>query len=262
MKLKFAHISDLHYRISYQGTAGIYKEVLTTMDAPLLQMKSLMKEKPEDLDFVILTGDLCEFGSEEDYRRLKEELEEFFRVPIISTPGNHDCKKEYCHGFLGREEREPLVFSHIIRGLRILSLDSASETDNDGEITQAAVEKCKAILEEDSFTPTIVITHHHLLKEQFPMRIAKYPEEFAEVMKADCIKALFNGHTHHPYVSYFAGKPYFTAGCCSFVGEDEGEGRVGFYQNPSYSIVQYDGNSFDCQIQREKEVRYLTDIRF
>ncbi len=101
MKMKFLHISDLHYKLGFKNDPnfGIYK-------AQLLE-KLKEENKYEPFDFLCFSGDLVYGGSKSEY---DEFYSEFF-LPLISTidvpmtaccfvPGNHDQEWDQLEVFL------------------------------------------------------------------------------------------------------------------------------------------------------------------
>jgi Icc protein len=71
--IRFAVISD---------TQRFYDE-LDDVVAALQQRK--------DIDFVILTGDITDFGITKEYRWINERLEKL-KMPVLTVIGNHDCQ--------------------------------------------------------------------------------------------------------------------------------------------------------------------------
>lgn len=74
---KFAHITDTHVG----GSTGAADLKQTVDDINRLT----------DLDFVILSGDVTEFGAEKELLEAKTILSKL-KIPIYITPGNHDSK--------------------------------------------------------------------------------------------------------------------------------------------------------------------------
>ena len=83
--------------------------------------------------------------------------------------------------------------------------DSSDEKFNDGLITDKSCMLLRKSLENRDI-PTVVLTHHHLIKKQFEMPVAQYGDEFREIIRNSNILAVLNGHTHHPYEGVFEGR--------------------------------------------------------
>ena len=74
---KFAHVTDTHVG----GSTGALDLQLTVDDI----------NQQSDLDFVILSGDVTEFGSNAELVEAKSILDKL-KIPVYVTPGNHDSK--------------------------------------------------------------------------------------------------------------------------------------------------------------------------
>lgn len=79
----FLQISDIHlFADPKEALLGVPTE------ESLKNVLALVEDEP-DLDFIVLSGDLSQDGSEASYRRLAE-LVSKFSVPVYVIPGNHD----------------------------------------------------------------------------------------------------------------------------------------------------------------------------
>ncbi len=259
MTIKFAQISDLHYSSDYPNRAGEYLEVMSKMDDPFSQLKSLFDQKKKDFDFVLLTGDICEYGTVFEYQRVKQKLREYFNCPIYSTSGNHENKANYLKGFLDKDYEQTLFEDYLGENYRVICLDSSNEKYQNGYISLESCRLLKEALNKKTGLPTFLITHHHLLDEQFKMPKAIYPEEFKEIIRNSGITAIFNGHTHHVYQGKFEGVPYYTCGSLSFVAEVNNQ-MLDFYQHPSAYIYNYDAQGLSFQVIENDRKRYLGSI--
>ena len=92
--LRFAHVTDTHVG----GSTGSEDLLRTVEDIDALQ----------DIDFVLFTGDVTEFGSDEELQEAKEIISRLNK-PWYIVPGNHDSKwsESGCNSFVrifGAEE--------------------------------------------------------------------------------------------------------------------------------------------------------------
>lgn len=236
MELNFLHISDPHFLRSYYGKGGVLAPVFANMTPPLKQLSCLMDECIKRPDFVLLTGDLCEHGEAADYAALKTALDRIFPgIPVVVTPGNHDNRECFYDGYLGLKPRETPYFDDIMcGGVRVISIDSSSAQHPNGIITSESCMLLEKALQKNKDIPTLLITHHHLIEEQFTMPPAQFPDNFVQLISDSQISAVFNGHTHHFYTGVFAGKPCYTADSISFYGETDG-GGLDFFELPGFT---------------------------
>ena len=75
----FIHASDIH--------VGAGDNHVT--DAKLFTEISNLKPRPV---FVVATGDICEYGTDEQYEQYRQTLTSLVGVKFYPTPGNHDVR--------------------------------------------------------------------------------------------------------------------------------------------------------------------------
>jgi len=257
MKVRFLHISDLHFSFTYDKGDERFCKMMKKMTSPLEQIKKLFDGVEKNFDFVCVTGDICEYGTVEEYRFIHDWLEAYFGCQIFAVSGNHENKQSFIHGFLNEEHLDPLYQECIVNGLRVICFDSSDERHNDGIVTD---DSCKMLAKslENKDIPTIVLTHHHLIDDQFEMPVAQYGDEFREIIRNSNILAVLNGHTHHPYEGVFEGKPYYTAGSLSFVCECT-DNRLDCYEHASAQQFTYEDGILTKTVFEEKNEPVFID---
>lgn len=237
--MRFLHISDLHKLDDYKGKGGIYTKVLNNMDDPFIQLETLLVKEGFDYDFVILSGDVCEYGELNDYLTVKHKLEELFNCPILVCSGNHDNKDNLIKAFDKKLIDGELFEAHDIKDIRVILFDSSHPDHNDGFISEKTCDLLSAELNRNDNRKVIVVTHHHLLDKQFTMPKAEYPDRLLDILNNDKIITILTGHTHHMYHGNLNNVPYHTSGGLSFIA-DEKDGKLYFYEKPSALIFEYD----------------------
>ncbi len=244
--MRFLHISDLHYLNDYNGKGGVYHNVLANMDNPFLQLQQITDICGKDFDFIIVSGDICEYGEVEDYLSARNRLEEVFNCPAYVCSGNHDNKDNLIRAF-DKERTDGELFEVINAGEAIIvMLDSSHPDYNDGFISEKSCDLLQQALSINTPKPLFVVTHHHLVYDQFVMETASYPARLEEIIHNSGITAILTGHTHHIYHGTFAGKPYHTTGSLSFVADSKEHGLC-FHQAPSALVYHYSDNKLTYQ---------------
>lgn len=247
--MKFLHLSDLHYSSNYQNKGDNLNEVLLAMDNPLKQLNSIVN-KNKQYDFVLVTGDICEFGTVEEYQEVKSYLEKMFNCPIIGTAGNHDNIENFEKGF------NDLFYVKEVGQVKIISFNSADAKNDDGIVKDETITLLKKELAKETDKKVLLMTHHHLFEKQFVLKNAENSDKVEEAIKNSDVTAIFTGHTHHFYVNSFANKPYFTTGSLAFVVKNEDEG-LNVYQRPLISEYQLTDKAIICRVIEHKKNKLL-----
>lgn len=240
--MNLLHISDIHFRKAYERCETGYKGMLYSMQSPLIPLEQCLNTalKIGELDLIIISGDLTESGRAEDYAFLKNFLRERIgKAKIIVTLGNHDRKAEFRKGWMA-EEASDLPYNQICRcgDLVVISVDSSQHGDSQGKIRADQLAWLKAAFQKTEGSPAILVTHHHILKEQSALRELDGAPGLLNLIRHENVLCILNGHTHHNYVGTAAGTDYFTAGSMSFCGEDMEDGIVRFEEKYGYHLLQ------------------------
>lgn len=256
MSLSVLHISDLHY-VSDPTRCGAFERVLREMTPPLEKLNAACEKLPKRPDFVAISGDLTHGGGQEEYLTLRNALRRLFKdVPLFITPGNHDDPKSLSETFLGKPyDADGCVYTVQEKDIAFVSFDSSAPGEPDGLIRDKVLEKLDRELSALDGATAILMTHHHLIEDQFDLPAAKNAGRLANLLKHYNVAAILNGHTHHFFNSFFAGIPCLTADSVSFRGENLPDGRVEFYDHFGMNWCEWDCEiGFSC--------RRITDNRY
>ncbi len=238
--MNILHMSDIHFCQSYAQFETGYKGMISKMTNPLEHLAiSLAHVKDRvSLDLVIVSGDLTEDGTVEDYRYLKDWLtKELGEIPLVVTLGNHDIKANFRVGWLDEEGSDaPYNELSSFADFHVLSVDSSVYGMADGQLTQPQFDWLETQLETLKDKPIILVTHHHLLEHQSSTPCLPESVQLLKLIERYPVVALLNGHTHHAYTGDLLGIQYYTAAGMSFVGEDEGQGLVRFEERYGYNL--------------------------
>lgn len=236
--IRIVHISDLHYKKDYNEVNNPFREILTLVDDPLKQLERTFENIDKNFDLVIVSGDICEYGSVEDYTIVKNFLNDYFKCPIIVTSGNHDNRRNLNMAFFGKDSDEIVFDVWKNEPLKIISFDSSDPKYNDGFITLETIKKLDEELSDG--IKTIVFTHHHLLNDQFAMKRAENSDALLECLnKYDNIVAILTGHTHHFYNGSVNDTLYITTEAMSFKVDGIDGSLIG-YQDSAANIYEYE----------------------
>lgn len=91
---KVIQISDIHLKGDYNGQFPVQEN----LDRTLQHVKNVIQ--PDNDSIILLTGDLADNGSVEDYDGLLGQISEMFpETPIALTPGNHDNRRALARSY-------------------------------------------------------------------------------------------------------------------------------------------------------------------
>jgi 3',5'-cyclic AMP phosphodiesterase CpdA len=204
----FAQITDLHIRepgTALSGrvdTAGFLERAVVRVNA--------LSPRP---DFLLITGDLIDGGSEAEYRHLQRLLEPL-AVPAYLVLGNHDGREAFraCFPDLGywRPDQKFVQYALDLGALRLLVLDTHDPGKSSGALCADRLDWLAVRLAEDRDTPTVVVMHHPPVAVGLPgmdrLRLLEGAERFAEVVRvAPNVERILAGHLHRGVTVRFAG---------------------------------------------------------
>jgi 3',5'-cyclic-AMP phosphodiesterase len=208
-------ISDLH--VEEAGVDSRYGLDTTTLLAGALRRVETTGVRP---DAVLLTGDLVERGTPEEYRRLRDLVEPVaarLAVPFVYAMGNHDDRAALRGVLLGdgSGSTDPLYQVIRLHGLRIVVLDSSVPGVAFGDLTDDQLDRLRADLAEPAPDGTVLVLHHPPLPSVVPIAGAielLHPQRLADAVARSDVRIVLAGHTHMTSAGTLAGIPVWTAG--------------------------------------------------
>lgn len=207
--LLVAHLSDLHLGPPGWKLGG-HVDTAACLTRALDRLQAL--RPPPDI--VVLSGDLADGGSTEEYRYLRKLLARL-EQPFFLMAGNHDRRAPMLEIFGGQAclpvERGFLQYSADVHGYRLLFLDTLDEGREEGILCPERLNWLKRELEAQPRTPTLIFLHH----PPFTCGIAgmdaiglKEPEGLKRTIRGSGqVKLLACGHVHRSIFTAWAGKP-------------------------------------------------------
>jgi 3',5'-cyclic AMP phosphodiesterase CpdA len=192
-----AQISDLHVRPDGETYAG--RVDANAMAATAVRHLNDLDPRP---DLVIVTGDLVDNGSDEEYAAARTILDGI-AIPYVVIPGNHDARAPFRrtfadHAYLPADG--PLNYVLDAHPLRILALDTTVAGKHYGELEAASLAWLARQLDADAVTPTLILMHHHPFAsgiqslDSYRLMNAAAAEEI--IAAHDNIERVLCGHVH------------------------------------------------------------------
>ncbi|HIC7209360.1 phosphodiesterase [Burkholderia stabilis] len=152
-----AQISDLH--IKRPGQLA-YRRVDTA--AALARCIAKLNALVPRPDAVLVTGDLTDFGNDDEYGHLRELLAPL-EIPYYLMIGNHDDRAGLRRAFPDRAELhdgEFVQYALDVGAVRVLALDSQVPGASYGDLCDARLAWLAAQLDAARDRPVIVALHH------------------------------------------------------------------------------------------------------
>jgi 3',5'-cyclic AMP phosphodiesterase CpdA len=200
-------ISDLHIGANWNDADA---------DECLLRAVEAILSLADRPDALLVSGDLTDNGTPEEYRRVRELLAPLDLVPHV-LPGNHDLRGPLREAFgLPGAGDEPVSHAVDLGPLRLVCLDSTIPGAEGGSLNGGRTEWLDATLAEDAGTPTVLALHHPPLRTEIPTfeRIGLAPESSealaAVVARHPQVTRIVAGHVHRSIVAELAGRAVVT----------------------------------------------------
>jgi 3',5'-cyclic-AMP phosphodiesterase len=203
-----AQISDLHIKppgsLAYGrvDTAAALERCVAALNA--------FRPKP---DFVMISGDLADTPTTEEYEYLKRLLAPL-KLPFAGIPGNHDSRDTMRAAFplaAYAFASGPLNQRIEVGGLDLLLLDSSVHGKPHGELDAATLQWLDATLGSAPDRPALVFLHHppfttgiwHMDRQN----LRNAGELAAVIRRHPRVQLIAAGHVHRAILTMFAGVP-------------------------------------------------------
>ncbi len=267
--IRFLHYTDIHI--------GIRTDNVWTYE---FYYSAINLANMLPVDFVVITGDDIDVGSDIASLKLFRTLTNFMRKPTFIIPGNHDhagvdtitaFEEKYYGKYIGRR-----YWYRIIGKFLLIGLDTGSY----GYLDDAQLKWLEKILEKYNDKVKIILTHHPLFgydargyisgtwKEFNKLYSLLYPswqehsdsaKEFLRLIEEYNVTMALAGHIHTDRVVIYNNRTYFITTTTTCAGRRESDyrgfriievtsnGRVLKYYEPSRNPFQ-GMNSYNIEV--------------
>ncbi|MEM9148841.1 MAG: phosphodiesterase [Pseudomonadota bacterium] len=198
-----AQITDLHMRRDDTPLSG----AVVTGPYIAAAVEAVNARRP---DAVIVTGDLTDIGTAEEYRLVRTALDRL-AAPYFVLPGNHDRREALREAFSDHAYLRESGYLDWVDGrfpLRLVGLDSVVAGASHGEITPDSLAWLHATLAAD-MGPTVVALHHPPfltgIKGMDGIMCRNGEALAAVIARHSHVVRVIAGHHHRPVTVAWAG---------------------------------------------------------
>lgn len=203
-----AQISDLHIKRPGETAYGIVDTAAAF--ARCVAHLNAMTPQP---DFVVISGDLVDGGSSEEYAHLKRLLAPL-KISFAAIPGNHDVREAMRAAFPNQPYARATgaMNSRLsIAGLDLVLLDSSVPGKPYGLLDAETLQWLDETLASDLDRPALLFLHHPPFMpgiEHMDVQNLQNAKELAPIIRRHSrARMIAAGHVHRATLTQFAGIP-------------------------------------------------------
>ncbi|WP_246009062.1 metallophosphoesterase [Vreelandella nanhaiensis] len=212
-----AHLSDLHLYTERSETGQAPPDIRYIVEQIVSDLLSL-EPRP---DLVVISGDLADGGTDDDYQLIRQLLTPL-PMPIMAVPGNHDRReamRRVLGGWLVGLQEGKFLHSRVnINGVTLLGLDSVIVGKPQGALCRERLNWLEGELRKAQ-PLTFLVMHHPPFMTGNPhwdaYSLIEGRERFRQIIDASP-KRILCGHIHQPlhtqwgpHYGAIAGSPAF-----------------------------------------------------
>jgi Icc protein len=198
-----AQVSDLHIDGGVERTARAER------------VMGYLEALPRPVDAVLVTGDVADHGTVEEYQAARRLLRSPARV--LLCPGNHDQRANFRRVLLGDPDGGdgPVNQVHHLDGVTVMLCDSTVPGQADGYLADETIGWLDAALATAPDRPVLVAMHHPPVTVGIPFVDAIRQRDGRRlqdvVRRHRQVVAVLCGHAHTAASTWFAGRQLLVA---------------------------------------------------
>ena len=161
------------------------------------------------VELAIVTGDLTDFGTAEEYQRFREIMEPL-EIPYRAVPGNHDNREAMRSGFTDQDwmpQSGEINWMQEYADLALIGLDSSVPGKPHGHLTDVTLEYLVQALDSANGKTVLVGIHHPPFltgKEKMDIQNLRDSAALSKILSGYTGEAkLICGHVHRNIVTLF-----------------------------------------------------------
>ena len=248
MSTKIIQITDLHLNKSKE----MISNGVNTLDSANMVINKI-RNNEEDIDCLVLSGDLSNDYSIESYDHLIHLLKDF-NQPIYLMSGNHDSP--YLLKSLTNNNNIFFKSFDCFDNWGVFMFNTKKENSPNGLLNIEELEYLDEVLANVLYQNIIIFLHHHPVpigSASMDSMIIENAELLIErIIKSDKIKAVSWGHIHNEfYLTLGSAKLFSTPSTCYQAKERSENFIIDTEALPGYrKIILNKNGSFDTEVIR------------
>lgn len=190
--LQFIHLTDCHLPDKHNESIRGFN----TIDS-LSQVIEDIKQRENDYDFLLVTGDISQTGSEQSYI-LFSNLIQSLNKPVYCLPGNHD--KPYLLKKIFPKSPDRAISVNLLNQYLLILLNTHVDGMEFGAVSDDQLKQLENMLSNNQNRPVLIALHHQPINinsqwmDNIGLKNAKALLDILE--KFNSIKMLLFGHVH------------------------------------------------------------------
>ena len=237
-----AHLSDPHLL----GTPQRRLAGRIDTAAQLRRALDRVESSGEAIDALVISGDLADRGEPAAYELLLELVQpvvDRLGCELVLTGGNHDERAPLARVLFGVEGDDPQDRVTTVRGLRLITLDSAVPGYHHGGFSDDQYAWLASELGTQAEHGTILVIHHAPITYRSPvMQLLDFDDvdRLRAALVGTDVRAVLSGHLHVTSFGTLGHVPVIVAGGVSYV-DDVGAPRtllMGIDGPQSWNLVE------------------------
>ncbi|MFG2052460.1 metallophosphoesterase family protein [Micromonospora sp. NPDC048930] len=218
---RILHLSDTHIGADGHDEDGV--DAAAALDRILHDARHV-----PDLDLVVVSGDIADDGSLDGCAAARERVGRFAAdrgIPHVYCPGNHDTRRSFAAvlgsghlaadgtdaGELADPAAELRTAVSVVRGLRVVTLDSLVPGAVHGVLGDEQLRWLRSVLDRPAEAGTVVVLHHPpIALPSSPLMASvnlRDADAFAAALAGSDVRAVLCGHYHLQVSGFLAGVP-------------------------------------------------------
>ncbi|MFB9768827.1 metallophosphoesterase family protein [Lactiplantibacillus modestisalitolerans] len=242
--LHVVQISDLH--LTPHGQVPVHHQQLDPW-AKLANIIADMRQLPYEPDLIVLSGDLIQAGTADDYQRLHalvRTMKLTFNCHVRVILGNHDSRKAFYEGYLPANPGPHYANRMRIGNNDFYFLDSKVTGYEAGWLDISQLQWLGKRLRQAPTKRAFIFLHHPLdgpALTNLRYTILQNTPALLSVLRGHNIGGVFTGHLHFP-LNYVVGDRVLNAvaGSAAYTVDCALPHHHYLYESSSYQIITID----------------------